>query len=335
VSDLHQHEVSPDEGFYRTFSAAQIEAILSALTQQSPEFPYELTYLGEGGELWRNLEEETTTYWTTALRDLDTMLGEHAEKLLALAPPSGPVRIVDLGPGTARPIRGLMRYLLDRSRLAGYRAIDISTGMLSLAERTLREEFPDHAHRFELIHGDFAGPQLLQALPAGDAGARLIVAAGGTLYNFTDPSGLLRHIGQAMSGSDVLLLTLRVDSGFNRPPYMDEVRVGGPTKPLFLVGLNLLGLDQSWYVNEVGFDRDRGEIFSRVRFVEPVAVTIDVNGGGKTISFTPGDTVLVFRYLFLDEEGVAAHLSRCGLRVHLLERGESDEVVLVAAMREQ
>lgn len=326
--------MSPVEDFYRTFSAVQVEAVLRALSQERPEFPYELTYLGDGGGRWRDLEEESTPNWTPSLRDLDTMLELHAEELLALAPPSAPVRIVDLGPGTARPIRGLLRHLLDRARLAGYRAIDISDGMLGLAERNLRAEFPDHADRFELIHGDFAGADLALALPAGDTEARLVVAAGGTLYNFADPSALLRHLGQTMGGDDVLVLTLRIDSGFNRPSYMDKVRVGGPTKPLFLVGLNLLGIDQSWYVNEVGFDKDRGEIFSRVRFVEPVTVAIDGDGGRRTVSFATGDTVLIFRYLFLDEEGVAAHLSRCGLRVRLLRRGESDEVVLVAATRE-
>lgn len=328
-----QHEVSPSEDFYRRFAPAQIEAVLDALTQQRPEFPYELTYLGDGGGLWRELEEESTPYWTTALRDLDTMLERHAEELLALAPPSAAIRLVDLGPGTARPIRGLLRHLLDRSRCAGYRAIDISDGMLELARRTLRTEFPDQVDGFELIQGDFGGPDLTHALPAGEPGVRFVVATGGTLYNFADPSAILRHVGRAMTGGDVLLLTLRIDSGFNRPPYMDEVRVGGPTKPLFLVGLNLLGIDQAWYVNEVGFDKDRGEIFSRVRFLSPVAVTIDTAGGPQTVSFAVGDTVLVFRYLFLDEEGVLAHLSHGGLRVRLSRRGESDEVLLVAATR--
>ncbi|WP_345405141.1 hypothetical protein [Nonomuraea salmonea] len=129
---MERHVVSPGEDFHRTYSAAQIDAIADAIEERG-EFPYELTYLGDGSELWRAGEAQS---------GMETLPERHAGALLALAPPSSPVRIVDLGPGTTRPVRGLIRHFLDASRLAGYRGIDISAEILDLAGRPFAPTSP-------------------------------------------------------------------------------------------------------------------------------------------------------------------------------------------------
>lgn len=333
VINAQRHAVSPHEDFYRAYSATQVDAIVDSLDHRA-EFPYELTYLGDGSAMWREGEVPSKPELAPMLNDFDTLLTRHAERLLALAPPSSPVRIVDLGPGTTRPVRGLTRHLLDRSRLSGYSAIDISAEMLELARENLRVDFPAHAERFELRRGDFTGPDLARVLTPGHDGAepvRFVVLAGGTLYNFAEPAEVLRHVRRAMSDHDVLLLTLRVDTGVDRPPFMDQVRVGGPYKPQQLAGLDLLAIDRSWYVTETGFDRVRGEVFVRARFLDPVTVTFDVGEDRRTASFEPGDTVLLWRYLYHDSAAVADQLTRCGLQVRLFEHGQDRQVVLVAA----
>lgn len=338
VVEIGRNAVSPGEEFYRTYSPAQVGAIAGSLARRA-EFPFELTYLGGGGELWRAGEVPATSEAAPRLGDFDTLLARHAERLLALVPPSSPVLLVDLGPGTTRPVRGLVRHLLDRSLLAGYRAIDLSAELLFLAGKSLSDEFPDHADRFELYRGDFTGQELAKVLTAHDprhdgAGpARLVVLAGGTLFNFAEPTRLLRHVREAMSDRDVLLLTLRVDTGVDRPPFMDQVSIGGPFRPQQLAGLDLTGIDRSWYVTETGFDHDRSEIFIRVRFVEPVTVVFDIAGAQRTVSFEPGDTVLVWRYRYLDHTAVADQLTRAGFEVRLYQPGRSNEVVLVAATK--
>ncbi|MFD0687212.1 L-histidine N(alpha)-methyltransferase [Actinomadura fibrosa] len=328
--------MTPRADFYRTYSAAQVDAIAEALGDRA-EFPYELTYLGDGSEMWHRSEVPSGPERAEMLGDFDTLLTRHAERLRALAP-SSPVQVVDLGPGTARPVGGLIRHLLDESCLSGYRAIDISAEILGLAGERLREDFPDQAERFEFCRGDFTGPDLARVLPTpegpghDDGGpARLVILAGGTLYNFAEPDRVLRHVRRAMSDRDVLVLTLRIDTGVDRPPFMDEVSVGGPYKPQQLAGLDLLGIDRSWYVPETGFDRVRGEVFVRVRFVEPVTVDFGAADGRRAVAFQPGDTVLVWRYLYEDAAAVADRLARGGLRVRLFEHGRDRQVVLVAA----
>ncbi|MFK0292758.1 L-histidine N(alpha)-methyltransferase [Streptomyces sp. NPDC090442] len=329
--------MTPREDFHRLYSAAQVDAVADSLSLRA-EFPYQLTYLGEGSEMWRAGEVPSNPDLVPMLRDINSLLTRHAEQLLALAPPSSPVQIVDLGPGTARPVRGLIRHLLERTRLAGYRAVDISAEILELARKNLQSEFPDHAEHFELWQGDFTGPDLKRVLAperaSGHSGGepfRFVIMAGGTLYNFADPNQVLRHVRSAMSEHDVLLLTLRIDIGADRPAFMKEVKVGGAHKPQQLAGLDLLGIDRSWYVTESGFDRMRSEIFVRARFLEPVTVAFDAAGGNRAVSFEPDDTVVVWRYLYQDSAAVADQLSDCGLQVRLLERGEGSHVVLVAA----
>ena len=329
--DVAVRAVSPGEEFYRVYSAAQVAAVVDSLARRA-EFPYELTYVGGGSELWRDGEERNGGGGGLA-GDFNAMLGRHAGRLLELVPADRPVRVVDLGPGSARPTVGLLRHLAARSRLAGYRGIDMSAELLERAGRNLRAGLPEHADGFELHLGDFAGPGLARVLGPGDGGAgavRFVVLAGGTLYNFDEPERLLRHIVAAMTGEDVLLVTVRVDTGVDRPPFMDKVSVGGPYKPQQLAGLDLLGVDRSWYVVETGFDPDRSEIFVRARFAEPVTVTFD--GPRRTVSFAPGSTVLLWRYLYLDGPAVTRQLNRSGLEVRLFESGEAAEAVLVAAM---
>lgn len=336
MAEIEQRAVSPGEEFYRTYTAAQIEAVVAALSERA-EFPYELTYLGGGSRLWHNGETVSNSDNTPVLGDMDTLLTRYAEELLALAPASWPVRIVDLGPGTTRPVRGLLRRLLDRSRLEGYRAIDISAELLALARENLVAEFPERADGFDLRRGDFTGPDLAQVISAEDphhddlGPARFVVLAGGTLYNFADPGRVLRHVGEAMREGDVLLLTLRIDTGVDRPPFMDRVSVGGPYKPQQLAGLDLLGIDRSWYVPEIGYDRERSEVFVRVRFNAPIAVNVTVDGRQRTMSFAVDDTVVVWRYLYVDRSALVDQLTRNGFAVRLLEQGESGQVVLVAA----
>jgi len=329
--------VSPSDAFYRTYTAAQVEAVVAALDERA-EFPYELTYLGSGGSaLWH--AGETAAGPDAAVReDQDSLLTQYTPELLALAPASRPVRVVDLGPGTARPVSGLLRRLLDQSRLEGYRGIDLSPELLEVARKHLLTAFPEVAEDFDLRVGDFTGPDLGQVLAAaddpyqGDPGpVRYVVLAGGTLFNFADPGRVLRHVGEAMREEDVLVLTLRVDTGVDRPPFMDRVSVGGPYKPQQLSGLDLLGIDRSWYVPETGYDRERSEVFVRVRFTQPVAIEFTVERRLRTVKFSAGDTVAVWRYHYLDREAVVDQLARNGFTVRLFEHGDSSQMVLVAA----
>jgi L-histidine N-alpha-methyltransferase len=324
---------APSDAFYRTYSPAQVDAIVDSLTNAA-EFPFELTYLGAGAEFWRAGDELSSGVTTPLLDDANLLLERHAEELITLVPAGSAIDVVDLGPGTTRPVQGLLRQLLHSSRLANYRAIDISPELLGRARRRLRTAFPDDAARFQLVVGDFTGPDVDEVLGRQDGSpdpVRFVVIAGGTLYNFPNPDRVLRHLRSRMAKNDLLLLTVRFDTGLDRPPFMDRVDVGRVLKPQELLGLELLNVDPSWYVTETGFDRDRSEIFVRARFRHPVVVTFDQKAGSRAVSFDTGDTVLLCRWLYHDRGAVHDQLTDNGFDVRLFRIGHQRQLALVAA----
>ncbi|GAA4597123.1 L-histidine N-alpha-methyltransferase [Actinoplanes octamycinicus] len=315
---------------HRLFSEQQITALVDALRDQA-EFPKELGYIA-GADRWRQADEAPSAASAQPVRDFHTLLGDHLDEVLAGLPAGQPVEVVDLGPGTGLPVLGLLRRLLDDDRLAGYRGMDVSRDMLAFADSRLRGEFPAHAGRFEFLVGDFTGPELDRALPRETAGgpARLVILAGGTLGNLTDPEHLLRRLGAALTPRDVLLVTLRFDTGAHRPPFMERPEVGCAIPPHHQAGVDLLGIDPVCYQAERGFDADRGEIFIRLRFVRPVTLEF---GGRGAVGFGPGDTVLLYRYRYLDRSGWVELIGRAGLAIRLFQVGASGEVALIAAGR--
>lgn len=334
VPDIDDRIVSPREQFYRTFSPVQADVLAGALTGRR-EFPQEFTYVGGGAALWRASTEGVPTRRTARTEEYHLLLQDRAAGLLARGPAGMPVEVIDLGPGTGRPARSLLSGLVGAGRFAGYRAIDISTDLLDLAGRNLRDWFPGQAASLEFRLGDFTGPDLAGVLPArsGTGGpARFVLLAGGTVFNLAEPEGFLRRVGAALSPPDVLLLTLRVDNGANRPPFVTRVETGHPLLPIHRAAVDLLNIDPGWYETERGFDAGRSEIWTGVRFLRPVTVHIDGALGRHTVAFTAGERVLLYRYRFLDRPGVIELLARSGLRTVLFDVGTGGEVALVAAV---
>lgn len=328
--DIDECLVSPGEAFYATCSPAQVDTVVEALTRDR-EFPHAFTFLGDGAAVWDRRLENARPEFAALIRQFDALIGDHAEELLAAAPPERAVRVVDLGPGTAEPVQGLIGCLVAHGRFAGYRGIDVSPAVLEIARQRLRDAFPGRS--LEWFEGDFTGPDLdgVLATGAGDDAIRFFVLAGNTLCNLPDPGRFLRRLSEVMTPDDQLLVTMRVDTGTNRPPFMDRINTGGRLTFDQGRGLDLLGIDPDWFEAERGYDPDRCHVFVRARFTRPVAVDIGTTGGVRRVSFAVGDTVLLFRQLFVDQAGIVDILKRADLAARLFRTDSTGEMALIAA----
>ncbi|MDI6100831.1 L-histidine N(alpha)-methyltransferase [Actinoplanes sp. NEAU-A12] len=333
MPDTDDRVVSPREQFYRVFSPAQADTLAEVLTGRR-EFPQEFTYLGDGAALWRASTEGIPHQRAAPTQEYHLLLRNSAAGLLAHGPADTPVEVIDLGPGTGRPARALLHALVAAGRFAGYRGIDISTGLLDLAARNLRAWFPGEAARLEFRHGDFTGPDLAGVLPARPGGGpgRFVLLTGGTVFNMAEPEQFLRRVGAALSPADLLVLTVRFDVGFNRPAFLDHVEAGAPLLPIHQAAVDLLNLDPRWYETERGFDPGRSEVWTGLRFRRPVTIRIDGASGPHAVAFEAGERMLVYRYRLLDRAGVIELLTRSGLTTILFDVGTSGEVALVAAV---
>jgi L-histidine N-alpha-methyltransferase len=328
VPALDAVTVSPTPRFTATYRADQVEEIVVALAERR-EFPYEFTYFGDGSRLWRDQSERTrpdASGW---------LLTHHADAIGALFSAPGGIRVVDLGPGTGATVRGLLAHALAAGRLDRYVALDLSPDILTLAESNLRAWFPGAADRMEFHLGDLTGADLGRALapPYGDGPApgRLVVLAGGTLYNLFAPDLALRHVAGALRAGDVLVLTLRVEPPTGRPAVMNHLRTGADLKPQQRAGLDLLGIHRSWYDVELGHDERRSELFTRVRLLRPVVVTFAMAATSRTVALAAGDTITVWRYLYLTAADMRRRLRDAGLAIRLERATDPGDLVLVGA----
>ncbi|SDT42311.1 L-histidine Nalpha-methyltransferase [Actinoplanes derwentensis] len=288
---------------------------------QRREFPQELTFLGDGAELWRAVTEDTGSTRFSRPRASDLLLEEHVPQLLGLLPP-GPVPVLDLGPGTGRPAEGLLTGLLAAGRFGGYHAIDISPELLAMTAARLSRAFPAEAGRMTFTHGDFR-----ETVPAG--GARLVLLTGGTLFNAADPGLLLRHLAAHLGPGDLLVITARFDT-LGRAPFR-AIEAAPPLPPSHRLGLDLLNIDPDWYDPERGFDPARHEVWSGARLNRPVTLHLDGAHGRRAVDLHTGDLLRLYWQLFLDRTAVDALLHGAGLRTSLFQIGRVSDVAMIVS----
>lgn len=324
--------VSPSDEFYTVYSPAQVGAVLDSLTENR-EFPHALTFLGSGVAIWKDRVALATPEDAALIRQADALISDHVDEIVALLPARQPVEVIDLGPGAGEPVTSLLERLSAQGRLARYRGIDISPGLLAILRERLHAVVPPD--RVDVCAGDFTGPDLDRILGDGSAAddgpARLVILSGNTLCNLVDPAGLLRRIAGALSARDRLVLTIRIDNGSNRPPFMDQVMVGGPISVQHTIGPSILGIAREWYEPERRFDAERREVQLSARFVRPVTLVVGKAGTERRISFAAGDSMLLYRHLFLDRDGLVELLAQAGLSTRSLVTDESGEAVLLTA----
>lgn len=315
--------VTPHQRFRHTYSRAQADAVADSLTHRR-EFPQELTYLGDGAELWRAATEDVIPGRFSRTRASDLLLSDHLPALLGLLPP-GPVEVIDLGPGTGRPAEGLLAGLVAAGRFGGYRAVEISPQLLTMTSGRLRGAFPGETGQMHFVRGDFT----TVGLPAPRPGvARMLLLAGGTVFNLADPRALLRRLAAHLRAGDLLVLTTRVDTG-GRPPFPPVDTDTPPLPDRHRLGLDLLNLDPSWYRPERGFDTERREVWVGARLNRPVTLHIDGTRGRRVVALPAGDLLLLYRQLFLDQSAVIDLVHDGGLRTSLFQTGRVADVAMI------
>ncbi|WP_430786038.1 L-histidine N(alpha)-methyltransferase [Actinoplanes sp. G11-F43] len=314
--------VAPGRRFSQTYTRAQADTVADSLIRRR-EFPQELTFFGDGAELWRAVTEDPGTARFTRPRASDLLLAEHVTALLGLLPP-GPVEVLDLGPGTGRPAEGLLAGLLAAGRFGGYRAIELSPDLLTMTSTRLCAAFPAETGRMEFVQGDFNDPTLLAAR-SGDP--RLLLLTGGTPFNLADPGPLLSHLAAQLGPDDLLVLTARFDTA-GRVPF-GPVEAAPPLPPSHRLGLDLLDIDPAWYEPERGFTPDRHEVWSGARLNRPVTLHIDGAAARRVVELHTGDLLLLYRQLFLGRPALTGLLQRSGLRTSLFQIGRVSDVAMI------
>lgn len=287
---------SPTPTFYETYSDQQIHDIIRSLNVIK-ELPLQYSYLGEGAIVWdqfrarpnRNFDPEVLI--PANISYLNTILNEYDY-----------VNIVDIGVGNGSGAKSLVSRLHNSGKLKRYIGIDISPNMLKITAQNMYEWF-DNEIQCETYVRDITTEtfsDLISEPPDSDSKEvstiNLVLLLGGTISNFRNPNDVLRVIHRSMSQDDILLTGFRLAT----PTVKHQLGFINSYQKQVKSLLDMMGLDESNYKTEIGFDEEAGIRFGRIRMRHSAEIEFKLQKGTWYVNLAKDETVLTFRAHFND-----------------------------------
>ncbi|HXC16942.1 MAG TPA: L-histidine N(alpha)-methyltransferase, partial [Holophagaceae bacterium] len=212
--------------------ASVASAVLEGLSGHPKRLPPWLFYDRRGSDLFERITHLPEYYPTrTELHILESRGDEIARSL------GGPRTVLELGSGSARKSRVLLRRLMEHAAMPTYVPSDVSGRALDLARESLAQELPNLPVE-PLLGTHEAALSRIQAWE----GPRLVLFLGSSLGNYDPPEAvaLLSAIRAALQPADYLLLglDLRKPESILLPAYDDAAGVTAAFNRNVLVRLN-------------------------------------------------------------------------------------------------
>lgn len=179
-----------------------LSAVADGLGRRPRTLPPWLFYDRRGSELFERITELPEYYLTRAERGI---LEEHGDAIVAAAAEGAtwPLRVVELGAGSAKKTQLLLRAVVRRQSRCLYVPVDVSTAAIEgLTDRLGREEPEVLVRPVVGTHTD-ALDTLERVGPR-----RLVVFLGSSIGNLSDEEGveLLSAVARRLAPGDALLL---------------------------------------------------------------------------------------------------------------------------------
>jgi probable methyltransferase len=250
---------------------------------------------------------ELAEYYVT--RAEDEILRLHGEEIAAAF--GSPVRLVELGSGSARKTRHLIDAILDQQSTLEYVPIDVDAGILSASAHDLLTDYPSLS--ITAICGDFREPAALLRphLPSSDE--RTIILFLGSSIGNLDPAesgAMLGNLRTALAPGDALFLgaDLRKSPAILEAAYDDALGVTAAFNLNLLARINReLGgtFDLGSFAHRALYDDVRGRVEMHLVSRRAQRVMID----GYEIAFDEGETIHTensYKYDDASLQGLAA-----------------------------
>ncbi|HKU18806.1 MAG TPA: L-histidine N(alpha)-methyltransferase [Candidatus Saccharimonadales bacterium] len=293
---------SPKPEFYKLFDSKETLNITSNLDVHH-EIPLQYCYFDGGASIWdKYIQKLAKENEENILTNTMSLLGINLDYLEGLLKDSKRINIIDIGPGNAYPVRGLVEYFLESGRLNRYIAIDVSRDMLNIAKRNMCSWFGDsllfESYVRDITYERFSDILAVDSFIRDEPVRNLVLFFGSTLSNFRDPSQPLSAIRESMGKRDLLLFTKQLDTPNARRYFDFDIEPNSKAKisPLGRFTFELLGIDESLYEVEQFFDERSMERRLQVRLSVAISVEFELNGRHKILNFNKGDVILFWRH---------------------------------------
>lgn len=303
--------------------AASVRAGLTAARKTlEPRFFYDAL----GSALFDAICELPEYYVTRSETEL---LTRHGAEIAAAF--GSPVRLVELGSGSARKTRLLFDALLANQRTLDYAPVDVDSGMLEKSGRALLIEYA--GLRVSALRGDFREPaRALAALPPSHE--RTVVLFLGSSIGNLDPGeaiAMLRNLRPALRDGDALFLgvDLRKSKSVLEPAYDDALGVTAAFNLNLLARINReLGgdFDLSRFAHRAVYDEQLGRI--EMHLASRGAQTVHI--ADYEVHFADGETIHTENSWKYDDASLATLAAEAGFTV---ERRWTDGLFADVLMR--
>jgi uncharacterized SAM-dependent methyltransferase len=335
---LSAKSIEPNEKLFEVFSYEQVSDIIRNLELHG-EAPRQYGYFGEGAQEWDDYIIKQLSVQTPSVvkREIE-LLAANRSYIDQRLSKFKRVNIVDIGVGNAAPVRGLLAHLIEQGKLGRYIAIDTSPDMLRIAERNLRSWFGD-AFSFEGHIRDIACERFADVLAKDYIGpdeenVNLILFLGATPTNLRVPEDAFRTICESMYPNDILIYTDKVEAAEEPPEWFRHSYKNKPKTLELLVRhrfvLDLLGISESLYTAEVGFDRAKRQKYASAELKFALTLKINFGDSEKILQFEKGDKIVVWRCWRMTQSELVNLMARSGLYTFHSSQTEDRYILTIA-----
>lgn len=299
------------------------------LTQDPRQLPSRYLYDDLGSVLFDAI---TLLPWYPLMRAERRLLEAHGREILARLD-ADTATIVELGPGNGSKLAALLATRRTGAPMVPVHLVDVSTGALAQAARTVR----DTGHADVTVHPRSYEDGLLDAGPGIRASARsLVVFLGSNIGNF-DPPGchaLLRMVRAALRPGDVFLL----GADLVKPErdlllaYDDPLGVTAAFNRNLLVRLRRdldADIDLQAFAHEAVWVREHSRIEMHLACTERCRVIVPA--AEVDIAFAPGETIWTESSYKYDVPGLQVALRQSGFEPLSIWVDEVDRFALALA----
>jgi L-histidine Nalpha-methyltransferase len=223
-----------------------------------------------------------------------------------------PVRLIELGAGSAQKTRILFDAVLRQQKSLEYVPIDVDAAMLERSGRTLLDEYP--ALSINAVCSDFRDLSRVLAGLLDSSARNVVLFLGSTIgkLGFDESVAMFTGLRHVLGPADAFLLgaDLKKSRGLLEPAYDDALGVTAAFNLNLLQRINreLAGhFDLKRFKHRAFFDEDRSRIEMHLVSREPQKVCID--SLELSVAFAAGESIHTensYKYDSLMIEGIAA-----------------------------
>lgn len=331
--------VEPTQKFYTTYMPEHIYDILLNLDREA-EIPLQYVYFGEGAKYWNDrlkymLNENIAS---SSTRIVDQLIINRSF-LDAILNDYNLINVIDVGAGNAYPAKELLTHIKKQNKLGYYCAIDISPEMLYIAETNIKEWFGEtiqfKADVRDVTYEHF-DDLIIHTTPTDNSkgNVNLVLFVGGSLGNFSDQASVLRTIYRSLNPNDILIYSLKLDTDNNRRVFDVSGVDNNQLAPNIKALVDNLGIKESFYTVETGYDETQKERFARIRLKVALTIVFNLPQGERVVNFKKDDSILLWRYKHQTAEEITQQFTNSGFNIlHSSQTPDHEFMLLICDLK--